>query len=75
MVKCRDIDCETARKEVAGYFKRMGAACPDEAAGNLELDFDLVMKTTEELAKGRHTGGSLMDYCEEGDTIHGPEST
>ena len=51
VIKCRDIDYETARKEVAGYFKRMGEAYPDEAAEDLELDFDLVMKITEELRR------------------------
>jgi Arc/MetJ-type ribon-helix-helix transcriptional regulator len=51
VIKCRDIDYDTARKEVAGYFKRCGEAFPDEAAEDLELDFDLVMRITEELRK------------------------
>ncbi len=51
VIKCRDVDYETARKEVAGYFKRRGEAYPDEAAEDLELDFDLVMKITEELRR------------------------
>ena len=42
---------ETAKKEVTGYFKRAGEAYPDEAAEDLELDFDLVMRITEELRK------------------------
>jgi hypothetical protein len=49
VIKCRDIDYETAKKEVFGYFKRKGEAWPDEAAMNLELDFDLVMQITKEL--------------------------
>jgi Arc/MetJ-type ribon-helix-helix transcriptional regulator len=51
VIKCRDIDYDTARKEVAGYFKHRGEAFPDEAAEDLELDFDLVMRITEELRK------------------------
>ncbi|HPT19072.1 MAG TPA: ribbon-helix-helix domain-containing protein [Methanothrix sp.] len=51
VIKCRDIDYETAKKEVEGYFKHHGEAFPDEAAEDLELDFDLVMKISEELRK------------------------
>ena len=51
VIKCRDIDYETARKEVAVYFKRKGEAYPDEAAEDLELDFDLVMKITAKLRR------------------------
>jgi Arc/MetJ-type ribon-helix-helix transcriptional regulator len=51
VVKCRDIDNDTARKEITGYFKRHGEAFPDEAAEDLELDFDLVMRIAEELRK------------------------
>ncbi len=57
VIKCRDVDYETARKEVAGYFKRRGEAYPDEAAEDLELDFDLVMRITEELRRD----GTLED--------------
>jgi Arc/MetJ-type ribon-helix-helix transcriptional regulator len=51
VIKCRDVDYETAKKEVTGYFKRAGEAYPDEAAEDLELDFDLMMRITEELRK------------------------
>jgi Arc/MetJ-type ribon-helix-helix transcriptional regulator len=51
VIKCRDIDYDTAKKEIAGYFKRRGEAFPDEAAEDLELDFDLVMRIAEELRK------------------------
>jgi Arc/MetJ-type ribon-helix-helix transcriptional regulator len=51
VIKCRDIDYDTAKKEVAGYFKCRGEAFPDEAAEDLELDFDLVMRIAEELRK------------------------
>jgi Arc/MetJ-type ribon-helix-helix transcriptional regulator len=51
VVKCRDVDYETAKKEILGYFKSRGESYPDEASVDLELDFDLVMKITEELRK------------------------
>ncbi len=51
VIKCRDIDFETAKKEVLGYYKSQGEAYPDEVAADLELDFDLVMKATNELRK------------------------
>jgi Arc/MetJ-type ribon-helix-helix transcriptional regulator len=51
VIKCRDVDYETAKKEILGYYKSRGEAYPDEAALDLELDFDLVMKATEELRK------------------------
>ena len=49
VIKCRDVDYETAKKEVLGYYKSRREADPDEVAEDLELDFDLVMKATEEL--------------------------
>ena len=51
VIKCRDVDYETAKKEILGYFKSRGESYPDEASVDLELDFDLVMKITEELRK------------------------
>jgi Arc/MetJ-type ribon-helix-helix transcriptional regulator len=51
VIKCRDIDYETAKKEILGYFKSRGESYPDEASLDLELDFDLVTKITEELRK------------------------
>jgi Arc/MetJ-type ribon-helix-helix transcriptional regulator len=51
VVRCRDVDYETAKKEILGYYKSRGEAYPDEAADDLELDFDLVMRATEELRR------------------------
>jgi hypothetical protein len=51
VIKCRDVDYETAKKEILGYFKSRGESYPDEASVDLELDFDLLMKITEELRK------------------------
>jgi len=49
VIKCREVDFQTAKKEILGYYKARGEAYPDEAARDLELDFDLVMKATGEL--------------------------
>lgn len=46
VIKCREVDFQTAKKEILGYYKCQGEAYPDEAARDLELDFDLVMKAT-----------------------------
>lgn len=51
VIKCKDVDYETAKKEILGYFKSRGESYPDEASVDLELDFDLVMRITEELRK------------------------
>ncbi|HWQ20937.1 MAG TPA: hypothetical protein VN455_14245, partial [Methanotrichaceae archaeon] len=51
VIKCRDVDYETAKKEVIGYFQRRSEAYPDEIAEDLELDFDLVRQITAELKK------------------------
>lgn len=51
VIKCREVDFETAKKEILGYYKSRKEAYPDEAARDLELDFDLVMKATDELRK------------------------
>ena len=40
VIKCRDVDYETAKKEIIGYFQRNHEAYPDEISQDLELDFD-----------------------------------
>jgi hypothetical protein len=51
VIKCRDVDYETAKKEIIGYFQRKQEAYPDEISQDLELDFDLVRRITAELKK------------------------
>lgn len=51
VIKCRDVDYETAKKEIIGYFQRKGEAYPDEISEDLELDFDLVRQITAALLK------------------------
>ena len=51
VIKCRNVDYETAKKEIIGYFQRKHEAYPDEISQDLELDFDLVRRITSELKK------------------------
>ena len=51
VVKCRNVDYEIAKKEILGYYRSRGEAYPDEAAEDLALDSDVVIKATEELQK------------------------
>jgi Arc/MetJ-type ribon-helix-helix transcriptional regulator len=51
VIKCRDVDYETAKKEITGYFQRNHEAYPDEISQDRELDFDLVRQITSELKK------------------------
>jgi Arc/MetJ-type ribon-helix-helix transcriptional regulator len=51
-----DVDYETAKKEVLGYYEKYQQAYEDEVADDLELDLKLVMQITEELAKEGRLG-------------------
>jgi len=51
VIKYRDLDYETAKKEVAGYFQSRGEAYPSDASEDLELDYDLVCQITDELRR------------------------
>ena len=39
-IKYRDVDYETAKKEVRGYFRERGEAYPSEIEEDLELDYN-----------------------------------
>lgn len=41
-IKYRDVDYETAKKEVMGYFRERGEAYPSEIEEDLELDYKLI---------------------------------
>ena len=57
VIKLRDIDYETAKKEVLGYYRSYNEAFISEVSENLELDLELVSQITEELEKeGRLKG-------------------
>ena len=49
VVKVRDITYDEAKKEVLGYYRSYKEAYPHEVAEDLELDYDLVWRITEEL--------------------------
>ncbi|WP_297897536.1 ribbon-helix-helix domain-containing protein [Methanobrevibacter sp.] len=51
VIKIRDIDYDTAKKEVLGYYKSFGEAYISEVADNLELDLELVSKIVQNLIK------------------------
>ncbi len=49
VIECRDVDYETAKKEVAGYFQMKGEAYASEIEENLELDYKLICQNVNEL--------------------------
>ncbi|HQN30941.1 MAG TPA: hypothetical protein PKX20_07415 [Methanothrix soehngenii] len=51
VIQYRDLDYETAKKEVAGYFRMKGEAYASDASTNLELDYDLVCRIMDDLEK------------------------
>ena len=50
-IKYRDVDYETAKKEVMGYFRGRGEAYPSEIEEDLELDYKLICQIVEELKR------------------------
>lgn len=51
VIECRDVDYETAKKEVAGYFRMKGEAYASDASTDLQLDYDLVCRIMDDLEK------------------------
>ncbi|MFZ2470453.1 MAG: ribbon-helix-helix domain-containing protein [Methanothrix sp.] len=49
VIECRDVDYDTAKKEVAGYFKMKGEAYASDASTDLQLDYELVCKIMDDL--------------------------
>jgi hypothetical protein len=49
VIECRDVDYETAKKEVAGYFQMKGEAYASDASTDLQLDYELVCKIMDDL--------------------------
>lgn len=57
VIKIRDVDYETAKKEVLGYYRSYDEAYISEVSADLELDLELVNQITEELEhEGRLKG-------------------
>ena len=50
-IKYRDVDYETAKKEVMEYFQERGAAYPSDIEEDLELDYKLICQIVEELKR------------------------
>jgi hypothetical protein len=49
VIECRDVDDETAKKEVAGYFQMKDEAYASDASTDLQLDYELVCKIMDDL--------------------------
>jgi Arc/MetJ-type ribon-helix-helix transcriptional regulator len=50
-IKCRDVDYETAKKEVMGYFQERVEAYPSEAEEDLQIDYKLICQIVDELRR------------------------
>lgn len=54
VIKVRDVDYDTAKKEILGYYRSYSEAYDYEVADNLELDYELVCQIVDELeSEGR----------------------
>jgi Arc/MetJ-type ribon-helix-helix transcriptional regulator len=51
VIKLREVDYETAKKEVLGYYQSYNGVYMSEVAENLELDIELVINITNELIR------------------------
>jgi hypothetical protein len=51
VIECRDVDYETAKVEIAGYFQMKGEAYASDASTDLQLDYELVCKIMDDLEK------------------------
>jgi hypothetical protein len=54
VINLRDIDYDTAKKEILGYYRSYSEAYDYEVADDLELDYEFVCQVLEELeSEGR----------------------
>ena len=51
VIEYRDVDYQTAKKEVAGYFQMKGEAYASDACTDLQLDYGLICKIMDDLEK------------------------
>ena len=56
IVELQDIDYETAKKEILGYYQKHREAYPDEAANALGIGLELAMKIAKELIDEKKLG-------------------
>lgn len=55
-IKIREIDYDTAKKEILGYHKNYSEAYDYEVADDLELDYEFVCQVLDELEKKGRLG-------------------
>lgn len=54
VIKIRDVDYDTAKREVLGYYQAYSEAYDYQVADDLELDYELVCRIVDELeSEGR----------------------
>lgn len=56
IVEVKDMDYETAKKEILGYYQKHREAYPDEAANALGIDLELTMKIAKQLIEEKRLG-------------------
>jgi hypothetical protein len=56
VIKIREVDYDTAKKEILGYYKNYSEAYDYEVADDLELDYKFVCQILEELEKEGRLG-------------------
>ncbi len=56
VIEYRDVDYETAKAEVAGYFQMKGEAYASDASTDLQLDYELLCKIVDDLEKEGREG-------------------
>lgn len=56
IIKVKDIDYKTAKKEILGYYQKYSEAYPHEVAEDLEFDYEFVSKIINELKKEKRLG-------------------
>jgi len=59
VIKIREVDYQTAKKEILGYYKKYNEAYISDVANDLELDIELIVNIVEELEKENRLKGVL----------------
>ena len=56
VIRTREIDYDTAKKEVLGYYQNYSESYDYEVADDLELDYEFVCQVLEDLEKEGRLG-------------------
>ena len=51
LIECRDVDYETAKKEVMGYLPERSEAYAYDIEEDLDLDYELICQIIDELKR------------------------